>query len=89
MNVHNRVCSPLILLKQKTTLVLSDTRELDRVPSTTFYLIYKFTMVCATLLQPYPKQPYVCLKVNMCQLCHISSFSSRTFYVILSCHVSM
>ena len=89
MNVHNRVCDPLILLRQKTTLVLSNIRELNRVPSTTFYLIYKFTMVCATLLQPYPKQPCVCLKINMCQLYHISSFSSRTFYVILLCHVSM
>ena len=43
------------MLRQKTTLVLSDTRELNRVPNITFYLIYKLMMVCATLFQPYPK----------------------------------
>ena len=43
------------MLSKRHTLVLSNTRELNRVPSTTFYLIYKLTMVYATLLQLYPK----------------------------------
>ena len=60
------ICYDLdFVLSKRHTLVLSNTRELNRVPNTTFYLIYKLTMVCATLLQPYPKQPYICLKVDI------------------------
>ena len=43
------------MLSKRYTLVLSNIRELNRVPNTTFYLIYKLTMVHATLLQPYSK----------------------------------
>ena len=37
-------------LREKHTLVLSNTRELNRVPSTTNYLIYKLVRVYAILL---------------------------------------
>ena len=38
-----------LVLNKRHTLVLSNTRELDRVPSTNIYLIYKLLMVHAPL----------------------------------------
>ena len=55
-NLLETLCYNLnFVLSKRHTFILSNIRELNRVPNTTFYLIYKLTMVYTILLQPYPK----------------------------------
>jgi len=49
----------LLELSNRTTLVLSNTRELDKVPSTSSLPYILLLMVCAYYCAPYPKRPYV------------------------------
>ena len=45
------------VLSKELTLVLSDTRELDRVPNTSSLPYILFLMVRASYCAPYPKLP--------------------------------
>ena len=71
-------------LSNETTLVLSNTRELDRVPSTSSLPYILLLMVRAYYCAPYPKRPCVRHETNMCCPCCMTSLYSRTFYPILS-----
>jgi len=90
------ICYELKLLEgsNRTTLVLSNTRELNRDPLQSSLPYILLPMVCAHYCAPYPKWPCVEHEVNMCYLCCMTSlvlepstpFSQVSWSVLWLCH---